>query len=52
MVLNVSAGGIVNTRVFSVMVIMCIFTISLTFPLVQWLYPEHFITMERARSGS
>jgi hypothetical protein len=40
-VLNVGLqAGILNTRTFSVMVIMCLFTTFITYPLVSVVYPE------------
>jgi hypothetical protein len=40
-VLNVGLqAGILNTRTFSVMVIMCLFTTFMTYPLISVIYPE------------
>eukprot|EP01038_Epipyxis_sp_PR26KG_P007886 gene7886-10702_t len=42
--LGVSAG-VLNTRTFSVMVIMCLFTTFLTCPLIELIYPKHMRTL-------
>ena len=41
-VLNVGLNaGILNTRTFSVMVLMAVFTTFMTSPVVEWVFPEH-----------
>jgi hypothetical protein len=51
-VLNVGLqAGILNTRTFSVMVIMCLFTTFITSPLVSIIYPESMrLRVESAQS--
>jgi len=41
-VLNLGlTSGILNTRTFSVMVVMCLFTTFVTCPVIQFIYPPH-----------
>lgn len=52
-VLNLGmSSGILNTRTFSVMVIMCLFTTFLTSPLVEWIYPREMRTVEHKDDAS
>ena len=45
-------SGILNPRVFSVMVIMCMFTTITAFPIVQCIYPEHFRAQAAAKAAA
>lgn len=38
-------SGILNTKTFSVMVIMCLFTTFMTCPLLEYIYPPHYRTL-------
>ena len=41
-VLNIGLkAGVLNNRIFSIMVIMCLFTTFLTSPILLYIYPSH-----------
>jgi Kef-type K+ transport system membrane component KefB len=51
-VLNLGiASGVLNQRVFTVMVIMCIFTTFLTCPVVYYIFPPHLRILEETKKN-
>ncbi|KAF9994884.1 K(+)/H(+) antiporter [Entomortierella chlamydospora] len=59
-VLNIGYdAGVINAKVFVIMVVMCLVTTCMTTPMVSWLYPPHYqravamrsLAKERASKG-
>ena len=44
--------GILNTRTFSVMVLMCLFTTFVTSPVIEYIYPPHLRIMSASKGAS
>lgn len=49
-VLNIGfTAGILNERIFSMFVIMCLFTTMISYPLVSWIYSKELAVAKRAQ---
>jgi len=44
-------AGILGQRTFSILVVMCLFTTFMTFPLVRWIYYDAMCAAKRAKDG-